>query len=201
MGYKYTVVRETIQERYWCGKKSGKRVQIVTLHSHPSKFFPSCIKSLLKCWSVTQPPFWVFSQLYLQPAKILFSYTATLPSFFAWLYLITPKILFVTCRTCQPHHHPPTSLVSHTITHPSIPWSAAPSPTSLVSCTITHPPITWLAALLPTLLPCQPHHNSPIYYLVSCTITYLPCWPYHNSPIYYLVSCTITCPPTLSATP
>ena len=142
--------------------------------------------NLLKCWSVTQPLFWIFAQL----------------------HSVTPEIMFGTYPTCQLHHHPPTSSVGYTIAHPCITQLSTPSPTHLccwphhclctypVSYTITHPSITWLTTpssyllcwlhLHPSILP---NHSKIIIRFTIILVHYI-----HTNWILLIlihVSCTI----------
>ena len=149
------------------------------LHSHSSEFFLGCIYNLLKCWLVTQPLlqvfpsciynlpkcclvtqplFWVFSPLYLQPAKMLFDYTATL------------------LRFCLVAFSYPWDIVWHL---PNL--SAASSPTHLpCGHTITLTPTPLLADWLsiqtcPVSCPINPHPTVGQLVVHSD----LPCWLTH----------------------
>ena len=144
------------------------------LHSHPAKFFLSCIYNLPKYWLVTQPLFWVFSPscnynlpkcclvtqplfwvsspLYLQPAKMLFDYTATLLSFCSVAFSYLWDIVW----------HLPNLLATPSPTHLPCWTHCNPDPHPTVSQLVVH-----------SDLPCWPHHN-PDHVLLATPFTHHP---------------------------
>ena len=102
------------------------------LHSHSSEFFPAVFTT---CWNVGQlhSHSSKFSQLYLQSAKMLLGYTATLLSFFptvftaCWNFVWLPSYSSEVLLGCI-----------------QLPLRYCLAPTQPVSCTITHP-LTLLA--------------------------------------------------------